>query len=162
MEDLEKLARLIRYYCLLTTSTAGSGHLTSSLSATDLMTVLMFGGFFRYDLNNPDFPNNDRLIFSKGHASSLFNGLWAAAGQISENDLLSYRKFGSSLEGHPSMEFRFTEAPTGSLGQGLSIGLGMCLSAKMDRLNFKTYVLQRKRRNTVTFKNTDELSQSIY
>jgi transketolase len=91
MEDLEKLAKLVRYYCLLTTSTANSGHLTSSLSATDLMVTLMFGGFFKYDLKNPDFPNNDRLIFSKGHASSLFYGLWAAAGQLSENDLLSYR-----------------------------------------------------------------------
>jgi transketolase len=141
MEDLEKLAKLVRYYCLLTTSTANSGHLTSSLSATDLMVTLMFGGFFKYDLKNPDFPNNDRLIFSKGHASSLFYGLWAAAGQLSENDLLSYRKFGSQLEGHPSMEFKYTEAPTGSLGQGLSIGIGMALAAKMDKLSYKTFVL---------------------
>jgi len=141
MEDLEKLARLVRYYCLLTTSTAGSGHLTSSLSATDLMVTLMFGGFFKYDVRNPDFPNNDRLIFSKGHASALFYGLWAAAGQVTENELLSYRKFGSALEGHPSMEFKFTEAPTGSLGQGLSIGIGMALAAKMDKHNFKTFVL---------------------
>ncbi len=141
MENLEKLAKLIRYYCLLSTSSAGSGHLTSSLSATDLMTVLFFGGFFRFDMKNPDFPENDRIIFSKGHASSLFYSLWVAAGAISENELLNYRKFGSSLEGHPTMEFKYTEAPTGSLGQGLSVGVGMALAAKMDRRNYKTFVL---------------------
>lgn len=141
MENLEKLAKLIRYYCLLSTSTAGSGHLSSSLSAADLMTVLFFGGFFKYDPKNPDFPNNDRVIFSKGHASPLLYSLWAAAGEILESELLTYRKFGSPLEGHPSMEFRFTEAATGSLGQGLSIGLGMALAAKMDKLSYKTYVL---------------------
>lgn len=141
MEDLEKLARLVRYYSLLTTSTAGSGHLTSSLSAADLMTVLFFGGFLKYDIKNPDLPQNDRVIFSKGHASSLFYSLWAAAGGIPENDLLTYRKFGSTLEGHPTMEFKYTEAPTGSLGQGLSVGLGIALAAKMDKLDYKTFVL---------------------
>src|SRR3989344_1852270 len=104
MEDLEKLARLVRYYSLVSTSTAGSGHLTSSLSAADLMTVLFFGGFFKYDVKNPDYPNNDRIIFSKGHASPLFYSLWTIAGEITENELLSYRNFGSPLEGHPSME----------------------------------------------------------
>ncbi|MBI2621291.1 MAG: transketolase [Candidatus Levybacteria bacterium] len=141
MENLEKLARLVRYYCLLSTSAAGSGHLTSSLSAADLITVLFFGGFFRFDPKAVDFPNNDRIIFSKGHASPLLYALWAAAGELSEDDLLTFRKFGSPLEGHPSMEFKFTEAPTGSLGQGLSIGLGMALAAKMDKLSYKTYVL---------------------
>lgn len=141
MENLEKLARLIRYYCILETDTASSGHLTSSLSAADLMTVLFFGGFFKFDGRNPDFPHNDRIIFSKGHASPLFYALWAAAGQVSEEELLTYRQFGSSLEGHPTMNFKFTEAPTGSLGQGLSIGLGMALAAKMDGLSYHTYVL---------------------
>lgn len=141
MEDLEKLAKLIRYYCLLSTSTAGSGHLTSSLSAADLMTVLFFGGFFRFDIRNPDYPQNDRVIFSKGHASPLLYSLWTAAGELSEKELLEYRKFGSPLEGHPSMEFKFTQAPTGSLGQGLSIGLGMALAAKIDKLSYKTFVL---------------------
>lgn len=141
MENLEKLARLIRYYCIVETDVANSGHLTSSLSATDLMTTLFFGGFFKSDVKNPDFPNNDRIIFSKGHASPLLYGLWAAAGELSEQELLTYRKFGSPLEGHPTMEFKFTEAPTGSLGQGLSIGLGMALAAKTDKLSYKTYVL---------------------
>lgn len=141
MDDLKKLAALIRYYCLVSTSAAGSGHLTSSLSAVDLMTVLFFGGFLKYDPKNPDNPNNDRIIFSKGHASPLLYSLWTGAGEVSEEDLLTLRKFGSPLEGHPTMEFKFTEAPTGSLGQGLSIGLGMALAARLDGMKYKTYVL---------------------
>ena len=105
------------------------------------MTVLFFGGFLRFNAKNPDFYCNDRIIFSKGHASPLFYALWAAAGELSESELLTYRSFGSALEGHPSMQFKFTEAATGSLGQGLSIGLGMAMAAKMDKLSYKTYVL---------------------
>lgn len=141
-KDLEKLAKLIRYYILTSTTRAGSGHPTSSLSATDLMTVLMFGGFFHFDANNPQYSNNDRLIFSKGHAAPLFYALWAANGKVTEEELMTLRKFGSRLEGHPTMNFPFTEAATGSLGQGLSVGLGMALNAKyLDKLNYKTYVL---------------------
>ncbi|HEX9022143.1 MAG TPA: transketolase [Nitrospirota bacterium] len=142
MNNLESLARLIRYYSLAMSTEAGSGHPTSSLSATDLMTGLLFGGSFRYDLDNPRHPNNDRLIFSKGHASPLFYALWAAAGKISEKDLMGFRKFGSPLEGHPTRSFRYTEAATGSLGQGLSIGVGMALNARyLDKLPYRTYVL---------------------
>jgi transketolase len=142
MNDLEGLARLIRYYSLVSTTEAGSGHPTSSLSAADLMTGLMFGGTFRYDLDDPSHPNNDRLIFSKGHASPLFYALWAAAGNVSEKELLTLRKFGSPLEGHPTPAFRYTEAATGSLGHGLSIGVGMALNAKyLDKLPYRTYVL---------------------
>jgi len=141
-EHLEKLARLIRYFILVSTTEAGSGHPTSSLSATDLMTALLFGRVFRFDTDRPDHPNNDRLIFSKGHASPLFYALWAAAGRVSEGELMTMRKFGSPLEGHPTLAFPFTEAATGSLGQGLSIGLGMALNAKyLDRLPHRTYVL---------------------
>jgi transketolase len=140
--ELEKIARLIRYFILVSTSQAGSGHPTSALSATDLMTGLLFGGTFRYDTDNPDHPNNDRLIFSKGHASPLFYSLWAAAGKISEEDMLSYRKFGSPLEGHPTPAFPFVDVATGSLGQGLSIGVGMAMNAGyIDNLSYKTYVL---------------------
>jgi transketolase len=141
-EKLEKLARLMRYYILTTTTQAGSGHPTSSLSATELIGALLFGGIFRYDPERPDHPNNDRLIFSKGHASPLYYAMWAAAGRLSEEELMTYRKFGSPLEGHPTTAFRYVDAATGSLGQGLSIGVGLALNAKyLDKLAYRTYVL---------------------
>jgi transketolase len=140
--ELERLARLIRYYILVCTTEAGSGHPTSSLSATDLMAALLFDGFFRYDADHPEHPNNDRLIFSKGHASPLFYALWTAAGKVTEEELMTYRKFGSPLEGHPTVNFRYVEAATGSLGQGLPIGVGIALNAKyLDKLPYRTYVL---------------------
>ena len=142
LENLEKISRLIRWHCLAMTTRAGSGHPTSSLSATELMAGLLFGGAFRYDPDHPDSPNNDRLIFSKGHASPLFYALWAVAGAVSEEELTTYRKFDSPLEGHPTVAFRYTEAATGSLGQGLSIGVGTALNAKyLDKLPYRTYVL---------------------
>ncbi|MBI3335862.1 MAG: transketolase, partial [Candidatus Portnoybacteria bacterium] len=142
IKHLKKLANLIRYFILISTTEAGSGHPTSSLSAVELMTALLFGGIFRFDLDNPAYPNNDRLLFSKGHASPLFYSLYAAAGKISEEELKSLRKFGSPLEGHPTMSFPFTEAATGSLGQGLSVGVGMALNAKyVDKLPYRTFVL---------------------
>lgn len=142
IENLRRLATLVRYYILFSTTTAGSGHPTSSLSATELMVGLLFGGTFRYDADHPEHPNNDRLIFSKGHASPLFYALWGAAGKLRQEDFMTYRKFGSPLEGHPTVAFRYVEAATGSLGQGLSIGLGMALNAKyLDKLPYRTYVL---------------------
>ncbi len=142
VRHLQALARLIRLHCLNMTSTAHSGHLTSSLSATDLMTALVFGGTFRFKLDEPAHPNNDRLIFSKGHASPLFYALWAVAGALTEDELMTYRHFGSRLEGHPTPRLPFVEAATGSLGQGLGIGLGMALNAsRLDRLPYRTYVL---------------------
>ena len=141
-EKLEKLAKLVRYFILATTTEAGSGHPTSSLSATDLMTVLLFGGFFRFYADQPHHPNNDRLVFSKGHASPLLYALWGAAGKVTEKELLTLRKFGSRLEGHPTPAFPYADAATGSLGQGLSIGVGMALNAKyLDKLPYRTYVL---------------------
>ncbi len=142
VDQLKKIATLIRYYILTMTTNAGSGHPTSSLSGTELMTCLLFGGIFRFDVDHPNASNNDRLIFSKGHASPLFYALWAAAGELTEKDLSTYRKFGSPLEGHPTVAFPFAEAATGSLGQGLSIGVGMALNAKyLDKLPYRTYVL---------------------
>lgn len=140
--QLAKIATLLRYHILQATTEAGSGHPTSSLSAVELMAALMFGGHFRYDLGRPDHPNNDRLIFSKGHASPLFYALWLAAGEVTPQEMLTYRAFGSPLEGHPTRRFRFTEAATGSLGQGLAIGLGIAMNARfLDRLPYRTYVL---------------------
>ena len=141
-EELQKLAKLIRYYILKSTTHAGSGHPTSSLSATELMTGLLFGGTFRFDCDRPDHPNNDRLIFSKGHATPLFYSMWLAAGKVTEDEIMTYRKFGSIFEGHPTPAMKYVEAATGSLGQGLSIGLGMALNARyLDKLPYHTYVL---------------------
>jgi len=141
-DKLDKIAKLIRYYSLVSTTKAGSGHPTSSLSAADLMTALMFGGTFKFDIDNPAHPNNDRLVFSKGHASPLYYAQWAAAGVLTEDELMDLRKFGSRLEGHPTKAFNVVEAATGSLGQGLSVGVGIAMNAKyVDKLPYKTYVL---------------------
>lgn len=141
-ELLEQINKRIRFEILTSTTQSGSGHPTSSLSGVELMSTLMFGAFFKANLDDPDFVNNDRLIFSKGHASPLFYALYAAAGKVSHDEMLSLRKFDSRLEGHPTMKFPYTEAATGSLGQGLSIGLGMALNAKyVDKLSYKTIVL---------------------
>jgi transketolase len=142
LEHLKKIATLIRYYALNMTTQAGSGHPTSAMSATELMSGLMFGGIFRFDLDNPKHPNNDRLIFSKGHATPLFYPLYALAGKVSAEEIMTYRHFGSRLEGHPTMSFPYTEAATGSLGQGLSIGVGIAINGKyVDKLPYMTYIL---------------------
>jgi transketolase len=144
IRHVQSVAQLLRYHCLTMTSAAQSGHLTSSLSATDLMAGLVFGGTFRFKADDPGHPNNDRLIFSKGHASPLFYALWAAAaaGSIDSKELMSYRQFGSRLEGHPTPRLPYAEAATGSLGQGLGIGVGMALNAsRLDHLPYRTYVL---------------------
>lgn len=141
INHLEDLAKLLRFYSLDMTTRAGSGHQTSSLSAADLMTVLFFDKF-RFDLKNPKNPQNDRLIFSKGHASPLLYSLYRVAGVISDKELLNYRQLGSKLEGHPAPVFPYVEVATGSLGQGLSVGVGMALSAKyLDKTDNKIYVL---------------------
>ncbi len=140
-KELKNIAKLLRYYILSSTTVAGSGHPTSSLSAVEIMTALFFNGFFRTDLVDPNNKNNDRLIFSKGHAAPLLYSLYTVLGVLSEKELLTLRKFDSKLEGHPTLNFKYTEAATGSLGQGLSIGVGTALNAKIDSLNYKTYVL---------------------
>lgn len=126
---LSKLAKRIRRDILTASSLAGSGHPTSSLSATDLMTMLFFE-YLRFDLKNPSHSGNDRVIFSKGHATPLYYSLFAAAGAISPQELSGYRTLKSPLEGHPTPRFPFTEAATGSLGQGLGIGAGEALAIK--------------------------------
>jgi len=138
VEKLEKIAKLVRYYILRMTTKAASGHPTSSLSAADIMTALFFGKL-RFDLKNPQNPANDRVIFSKGHASPLLYALFAAVGELSEKEIDSYRQFKSPLEGHPTPNFKFAEAATGSLGQGLSIGVGMALALRSQISNI--YVL---------------------
>jgi len=141
--NIKEINKLIRYNILTSSTAAGSGHPTSSLSAVELMSVLFFNGFFSYDIKNPDNINNDRLVFSKGHASPLFYSLWAAVegSSITNKELKTFRKFTSRLEGHPTRRLPYTEVATGSLGQGLSVGVGMALNAKYDNLSYKTFVL---------------------
>lgn len=139
--QLQRLSNTARYFSLYMSSKAGSGHPTSSLSAADIMTAF-FATQFRYDFDNPKNPNNDRLIFSKGHASPLYYALFTLTGAIKKEDLDNYRTFDSVLEGHPTPRFPYTEASTGSLGQGLSIGVGFALNGKyIDKLGYKTVVL---------------------
>lgn len=130
----------LRVSSLGMTSNAGSGHPTSCLSAADLVAALFFYGM-HYDPNNFDNPNNDRFILSKGHAAPLLYAVWKEVGVITDNDLYTYRKIDSPLEGHPTLRFSYTEAATGALGIGLSIGAGMALSARVDKRDFYTYVL---------------------
>lgn len=139
--NLEELSRLIRWYILKSTTAAGSGHPTSSLSAVELLSTLFFGGVFRADLRKPKFENNDRFVLSKGHAAPLLYALYAAAGRITEKELWTLRKFTSRLQGHPMPGFPYVELPTGSLGQGLSAGIGIALNARLENLTYRTYVL---------------------
>lgn len=137
---LEHKAYNLRVESLIMTTKAGSGHPTSALSAADMVAALFFYAM-RYDPANIDNPNNDRFILSKGHASPVFYSAWKEVGVISEKELYTYREIDSVLEGHPTRRFKYTEAATGSLGMGLSIGAGMSLSAKLDKRSFVTYVL---------------------
>ena len=142
MKNITEAAKILRHYSLLSTTKAGSGHPTSCLSSADLMAALFFGGNFRFDIENPDNLENDRLIFSKGHAAPLFYAMWAAVGAIEHSELETLRMIESRLEGHPTMKFPFTEVPTGSLGQGLSAGVGMAISAKyLDKTKSRIFVL---------------------
>lgn len=142
MSDIKDISKLLRYYILLASTQAGSGHPTSSLSSVELLATLFFNQHMRYDPKDPQFANNDRFILSKGHATPLFYALWVIAGELTEEDIKTYRKFESGLEGHPTKNFKHTEVATGSLGQGLSVGVGMALNAKyLDKLSYRTFVL---------------------
>jgi len=123
------LARQLRADSIRCSTAAGSGHPTSSLSAADLMAVLL-AGHLRYDFERPDTLANDHLIFSKGHASPLVYAMFRAAGAIDDAELLTFRKFGSRLEGHPTPILPWVDVATGSLGQGLPIGAGVALAGK--------------------------------
>jgi transketolase len=136
---LPELCKQVRYNILRSTTAAGTGHPTSSLSGVEFMSALMFGGFFKTELDNPANPNNDRLIFSKGHACPLLYSLYYAAGHVSESELMNLRKFGNVLEGHPTMKWQYTEAATGSLGQGLGVAVGMALSLQREFITQESY-----------------------
>jgi len=140
--DLQRrLGTQLRIDSIRCTTKAGSGHPTSSMSAADLMSVLLTS-HLRYDFDNPDHPNNDSLIFSKGHACPVLYAAYKAAGAITDEELLTLRQFGSRIEGHPTPDIPWVEAATGSLGQGLGVGVGDALAGKyLDKLPFRVWVV---------------------
>lgn len=140
IELLKGIANQLRIHSIAATTAAGSGHPTSCCSAADVTAALFFGQM-RYDPKNPQYHNNDRFVLSKGHAAPLLYAAWAEAGLFPAEDLLKLRQIGSDLEGHPTPRLPFVDVATGSLGQGLSVGVGMALAARLDQLDFNTYVL---------------------
>src|SRR5579884_2431487 len=135
------LAQQLRVDSIRSTTAAGSGHPTSSMSAADLMAVLMTS-YLHYDFDNPQNPNNDHLIFSKGHASPLLYSMYKAAGAISDQEFMTLRRFGSRLEGHPTPVLPWVDVATGSLGQGLPVAVGLALAGKrLDKLPYHIWVL---------------------
>lgn len=140
VETLVGIANQLRIHSINATTAAGSGHPTSSMSAADLVAALFFG-HMRYYPNDPKHYNNDRFILSKGHAAPVLYAAWAENGLIPVNELVRLRELTSDLEGHPTPRLPFVDVSTGSLGQGLSVGVGMALSARLDNLDFRTYVL---------------------
>ncbi|HZC24463.1 MAG TPA: transketolase, partial [Candidatus Binatia bacterium] len=135
------LAQQLRVDSIRSSGKAGSGHPTSSMSAADLMAVLL-SKYLRYDFAEPQNPANDHLIFSKGHASPLLYSMYKAAGAVSDEELLTFRKFGSRLQGHPTPVIPWVDVATGSLGQGLPIGVGVALAGKyLDKLPYHVWVL---------------------
>src|SRR5258706_1511660 len=139
-ESLKGVANQLRIHSITATTAAGSGHPTSCCSAADLVATLFFGQT-RYDAKNPHHYNNDRFILSKGHAAPLLYAAWAENGFVPVGELAKLRQFGNDLEGHPTPRLSFVDVATGSLGQGLGVGVGMALAARLDNLNYNTYVL---------------------
>lgn len=139
--ELAELGQQLRVDAVRAADAAGSGHPTSSMSAADLAAVLL-AGHLRYDFERPEHPANDRLILSKGHASPLLYAMYRAAGVVDDEELLTFRRRGSRLEGHPTPRLPWVDVATGSLGQGLPVGVGMALAGKrLDRLPYRVWVL---------------------
>lgn len=141
LDQWHELAQQLRIDSIRATTVAGSGHPTSSMSAADLMAVLL-SKYLRYDFDNPHNPNSDHFLLSKGHAAPLLYAMYKAAGAITDEELLSLRQFGSRLEGHPTPVLPWVDVATGSLGQGLPIGVGVALAGKyLDQLPYHVWVL---------------------
>ncbi|MER5972556.1 transketolase [Streptomyces sp. NPDC002055] len=141
LEQLRELGRQLRVDAIRAADAAGSGHPTSSMSAADLMAVLL-ARHLQYSFDRPEHPGNDHVIFSKGHASPLLYAVYKAAGAIPDDELLTFRKAGSRLEGHPTPVLPWVDVATGSLGQGLPVGAGVAWAGKrLDRLPYRVWVL---------------------
>jgi len=140
--NLKEIAREVRRHIIRMTGAAGSGHPGGSLSMVEILTALYFGGILRHDPAHPGSPDRDRFLLSKGHGCPALYAILAEAGYIDKDVLISLRKMGSPLQGHPDKRFLpILEASTGSLGQGLSLGIGMALAARLDGRAYRTYVL---------------------
>ncbi|KKP23779.1 MAG: hypothetical protein SZ59_C0003G0003 [candidate division TM6 bacterium GW2011_GWF2_28_16] len=137
---LNQAALNLRIDSIKATTASKSGHPTTCMAIADLMSVIFFD-FIKYDINTPENPNNDRFILSVGHAAPIIYAAYKNLGVITEKELLTLRDFDSVLEGHPTPRFKYNEAATGSLGQGLGIAVGMAINAKHDKLDYKTYVI---------------------
>jgi len=141
IDHWRELGQQLRIDSIRASTAAGSGHPTSSMSAADLLAVLV-DKYLHYDFQTPQNPHNDHLIFSKGHASPLLYAVYKATGAVSDEELLSFRKFGSRLQGHPTPLIPWVDVATGSLGQGLPIGVGVALAGKyLDKLPYRVWVL---------------------
>jgi transketolase len=138
--ELQEKAKQIRRLIIQMIAKAGSGHPGGSLSATDLVTALFFH-VLRHNPKEPHWPNRDRFHMSKGHCAPLWYAVLAESGYFPKEHLSTLRKLGSMLQGHPDRRTPGVEAASGSLGQGLSVGLGMSLAGKIDKLDYRTYVL---------------------
>jgi transketolase len=139
---LREIARELRIDILESTSRAGSGHPSSSFSAVEILTVLYFAGILRYRSEDPHWPERDRFIMSKGHAAPLLYPVLAKAGYFSHDEIYRLRQIGSPVQGHPIQNMMpGVEATTGSLGQGLSLGIGHLLAARLAGLSYRVFVL---------------------
>ena len=142
LEVLRERALRIRREIIESTTAAGSGHPTTSLSGVEIAVALYFGGILRYDAKRPQWPDRDRFILSEGHGAPLLYAVLAEAGYFPTAELNTLRKFGSPLEGHPNMrKVPGVEASTGSLGEGLSIGIGHALAGRLDGKDYHEFVM---------------------
>ncbi len=142
VDELKRIANRLRIDIVKMIGAAGSGHPGGSLSAVEVLVALYFGGVLRHDPRNPQWPDRDRFILSKGHGCPVLYATYAEAGYIDHALLNTLRKLGSPLQGHPDKRMLpILEASTGSLGQGVSIGIGMALAARMDKKDFHTFVM---------------------
>ncbi len=141
-KPLQEIARQLRLDILESTTKAGSGHPSSSWSSVELLTALYFGGILNYRPDEPQWPERDRFIMSKGHAAPLLYAALSEAGYFDREMLWTLREIDSPVQGHPILGLMpGVEATTGSLGQGLSLGVGHLLGARLDGLDFRVYVL---------------------
>ncbi|MDD2623937.1 MAG: transketolase [Candidatus Riflebacteria bacterium] len=141
IKELEHRAAKIRLLSLQTTAEAGSGHPTSCCSCADILSALFFK-VMRYDPKNPASDLNDRFILSKGHAAPALYAAWSEAGYLEEKELFTLRKMGSRIEGHPMPSLPFVDIATGSLGQGLAVGVGIAVQQKkVVKNSSRTFVL---------------------